>query len=297
VPQLDWDRAFKEYLPLVEKEQSLLDYYRTLQRFTALLKDGHTNVYLPQTLTDQMDNLPIILDYIEEQWVVVERWPTREIMEEDIPVGSVVLTIEEVSPTQYFENNMFPYIAHGTIQGKRNKINWMDFFANNAVVSIKFRYPDNSIHSRVIRANRESVKWTPELQAEYLSSLRKGPSFFTKTLYNNTLYVRYRTCDSDTEEKFCSLIENMDTLEFPNTIILDLRGNGGGNTPLRAISRLITDKVYDRYSKTRCSISSVDASIQINLERGMSKDDLSNEINDAVKKGQLPKGYSLGCFF
>jgi len=37
VPDLDWGKAFKEFLSLVEKEQNLLDYYRTLQRFTALL--------------------------------------------------------------------------------------------------------------------------------------------------------------------------------------------------------------------------------------------------------------------
>ena len=33
LPNLDWDKTFKEYLPLVEKEQSLLEYYRTLQTF------------------------------------------------------------------------------------------------------------------------------------------------------------------------------------------------------------------------------------------------------------------------
>ncbi len=67
VPQLDWDRAFKEFLPLVEKEIDLLEYYRTLQRFTALLEDGHTQVYLPKELKRRTDNLSILLGYIEEQ--------------------------------------------------------------------------------------------------------------------------------------------------------------------------------------------------------------------------------------
>jgi len=50
VPGLDLDSLYLAFLPQVRPVQSTLDYYRTLERFAAALKDGHTNVYLPDTL-------------------------------------------------------------------------------------------------------------------------------------------------------------------------------------------------------------------------------------------------------
>lgn len=295
VPDLNWDKTFIDFLPLVEKEQSLLEYYRILQRFTALLQDGHTQVYLPKTLQHKMDNLPLILDYVENQWVVVKRWPTKKIIEEDIHPGSIVLSIEDMTPTEYFETKMFPYIAAGTIQGKRNRLNWMHFFPKNKKLNTKFRYPDGSIHSRVIRANRKSVKWTPQLQAKYLSPLHKGPDFLTKTLDDNIVYVRYRKCDANCESKFTSLIESFD-YSMPATLILDLRENGGGNTPHKTISQLISKKIPGRASKTRCSISSIDASIQMSSKMGVTEEQLLARLNEAKEKGKLPKGYIPGWF-
>ena len=183
-------------LPMVEKEQSLLDYYRKLQRFTALLEDGHTQVYLPEELKHQTDNLPIMLGYIEKDWVVIERWPSQEILEEDIPPGTVLLEIDGVDSREYIENKIFPYLAHGTIQGKRNRVNWVSFFARDAEVKIKLRYPNGSVKTRIIKANRKSAHWTPENREKYFAKLRKGPDFSTRELDGNSLYVRYRKCNS-----------------------------------------------------------------------------------------------------
>ena len=107
VPDLDWDKAFKEHLPLVEKEQNLLQYYRTLQKFIALLKDGHTWVSSPEQLSSQFDSLPLRLEYIQNEWIVTERMPSEEILQEDIPVGSIVVAIDGVPANKYIENFFF----------------------------------------------------------------------------------------------------------------------------------------------------------------------------------------------
>lgn len=293
VPELDWDQAFVDFLPQVEKEQSLLEYYRTLQRFTALLQDGHTQVYLPQELKDQMDNLPIILDFVENQWVVIERWPTREIIEQDIPPGTVIVSFDGINTSEYFEKKVFPYIAHGTIQGKRSRVNWMNFFPKDTKLQVKLHYLDGDTKTRIIKANRKSVKWAPELKEKYLAKLRKGPDFLTKELESNCLYVRYRKCDSKCEDKFTSLIESFDSY-VPPVIILDLRENGGGNTPHKTISYLISKKIPDRASKTRCSISCIDASIQMSSKMGVTEEQLLESLNEAKEKGELPRSYIPG---
>ncbi len=44
VPDLNWDSAYLEFIPRVIASESTYEYYRELQRFCALLKDGHTNI-------------------------------------------------------------------------------------------------------------------------------------------------------------------------------------------------------------------------------------------------------------
>ena len=72
-----------------------------------------------------------------------------------------------------------------------------------------FKYPDGSVHSRIICANRKTIKWNDELHKKYTSSLSLGPDFSTKQLENNILYVRYRKCTNEIQEKFCRLIQDM----------------------------------------------------------------------------------------
>ena len=289
VPNLNWDKTFKEFLPSVGKEQNLLDYYRKLQRFTALLEDGHTQVYLPNEVKRHTDNLPIILGYVEEQWVVIERWPTPEILEEDIPSGTVLLEIDGVDTNEYIQKKIFPYVAHGTIQGKRDGVNWINFFPIDAEVKIKFRYIDGNVKTRIIKANRKTINWTPENRKKYFPKLRKGPAFLTEKLDSNSLYVRYRKCNSKSEDSFVSLIEGFDT-SAPSTIVLDLRGNDGGNTPHETIRHLISNRIPDRYSKTRCSISSIVASIKM----GVTEEQLLEWLKESKEKGELPRGYIPG---
>jgi C-terminal processing protease CtpA/Prc len=89
------------------------------------------------------------------------------------------------------------------------------------------------------------------------------------------------------------LIESIDTAA-PSAIILDLRENGGGSTPHKTITQLISKRIPDRLSKTRCSISSLDASIKMSLQKGVAEEQLLESINEAKQKGELPKGYIPG---
>src|SRR5687768_3038943 len=47
VPDLDWDKEYREAIPKVLATKSKREYYRELRRFCALLKDGHTDVTDP----------------------------------------------------------------------------------------------------------------------------------------------------------------------------------------------------------------------------------------------------------
>jgi len=282
VPDLDWDQTFMDFLPLVEKKQSLLEYYQTLRRFAVLLQDGHTFVSLPDTIyLTQLGDLPLNLDYVEEQWVVIERLPTKEIIEEDIPPGAVVLAIQGVPAADYIEKEIFPMVPGGTFQGKSFLLNKFRFFPSDVAIHLKLRYPDGSIRSRSLhpacKKRNNPIEWTMERSKKYLWPWHHMERWSTEMLEDNILYVRYGSCSKGIEKAFSKLVESME-LPLPEAMILDLRGNGGGSTPIRTVRHLISRPVKQYFFKTPCSISYVDARMQAASEDGQSREEIANEI-------------------
>jgi len=282
VSELDWDKTFMEYLPLVEKEQSLLEYYQTLRRFTVLLQDGHTFVSLPDSINlTQMGNLPVNLDYIEEQWVVIERLPTEEILTEDIPPGAVVLNIQGLPAKDYIEKKVFPFVPGGTFQGKSGLMNKFRLFPAAEPIQLILRYPDGSIHTRSLypTSKNNRIKWR---DLEHINTWcwpwHQMERFETRTLEDNILYIRYGTCTKGMDDKIAELVKTMKT-PIPKAMVLDLRGNVGGSTPIKTVRHLISKPVKIFFFKTPCSISYVDARMQ-GGRSGQSKQEIVNDIFD-----------------
>jgi carboxyl-terminal processing protease len=55
VPELDWEAAYREFIPRVIAADDLFTYYDLLERFAALLKDGHTGVFPPKSVYLSLD--------------------------------------------------------------------------------------------------------------------------------------------------------------------------------------------------------------------------------------------------
>jgi len=292
VPTLDWDKAFMEYLPLVEKNQELYDYYRLLQSFVALLEDGHTDIRLPSKIEKELDALPLELDLVEKQWVVVQRYPVQEILDEDIPVGTVVLSIEGKSPLKYFQEKLFPYLSGGDAHQKQNAVN-RRLFLRNTLLSMDMRYPDGSFHNRVLKANQGTVKWSDDLRQKFHSHSELSVPYESHLLPDGFLYIRYSRCEDRYEKELSTLIKSMSG-NWPRAIVIDLRGNPGGNTPLKLIGHFILTPIKAGTRKTRCSISELDSQLQTVLECDGLSQAVTEALNEAIEAGDLPKGYSPG---
>jgi len=241
-----------------------------------------------------MGNLPLNLGYIEEQWVVIERLPTEEIVKDDIPPGSVILTIEGAPAADYIEKDVFCFVHGGTFQGKSAIMNKMRFFPSATHIHLKLRYPDGSIHSRSLNATSKNnlIEWTMERFKKYLWPWHQPSRFSRKTLNDNVLYVLYGSCSKGVEVRFAELIESME-VPLPKAMILDVRGNAGGSTPVKTVRHLISKPVKWYLVKTPCSISYADARMQAASENGRSKEEIANEIFDDFPE-YSPGWYSFG---
>jgi len=292
VPHLDWDGAFAEYLPLVEQDQSLEDFYRVLERFVALLQDGHSSVRLPEEVQRGLDLLPLQLEVVEDQWVVVQRYPVEEILREDVPVGSVLISIEGRPAAAYFRERVYPYIPAGSEHLKQSSVNWAARFARNSSIRVELRYPDGATRRRLLKANRSTATWPDDLKRRFTPS-ESQPPFSSKRLSEDILFVRFGLCDSQSEKQFCELINSLSN-RWPRALILDLRDNPGGNTPHGLIRHLISQPTKAWQRRTRCAISELDGQLQAARRDGASEQGISEAIRRAIEAGDLPKGYSPG---
>ena len=155
------------------------------------------------------------------------------------------------------------------------------------------RYPDGSFHNRVLKANRGTVKWSDDLRQRFRSHSEVSSVYESRMLPDGLLYVRYSRCEDRYEKELSTLIESMSD-NWPLAIVIDVRGNPGGNTPHKLVGHLISTPIKTGVRKTRCSISELDSQLQIILERGSLSPAVTEALNAAIEAGDLPKGYSPG---
>src|SRR3990170_2813782 len=94
VPELDWEKAFREYLSKVEKDQTDEEYYLTLKKFTALLHDGHTDVFYPKQILDGLEIPPVIIRPIEGKAIILNFAATDECRKAGLTNGLEVTKVE-----------------------------------------------------------------------------------------------------------------------------------------------------------------------------------------------------------
>jgi len=276
--EASWDKAFVEYLPLVERKQNLYDYYRVLKRFIAMLEDGHTNVHFPPSIKDSLDHLPIRLDVVEGEWVVVQRFPTEDVLTEDIPPGSILESIEVESPSEYFAREFYPYLAAGRQQSKRTILELAPMYRRDMKLRMRFRYPDCSSHDRDVTANRSTVQWTEKLSQKYLPAWTRGERLLSTELAPGIHYLSFPSCEPENETRLIGILESWSS-KWPNGVILDIRHNGGGSTPEELVRHLISSPTKGYTVLSRWSISYVTACFQW--------------IESADKRMQLLKDFGL----
>jgi carboxyl-terminal processing protease len=113
VPHLNWDSTYRAFIPQVLESRSTLEYYRTLQRFLALLEDGHTRVSLPQALRRQhVMSYPWLLTRNVDGEAYVRNVGRH--LAEVIPIGSVIAAVDGLPTIEYARDAVLPYVAAST---------------------------------------------------------------------------------------------------------------------------------------------------------------------------------------
>lgn len=237
VPDLDWDKTYLEFIPKVLAAKSTLEYYRVLQMFCARLKDGHTNVYLPNELADEVFRRPAIVTQLVENRVIILRILDDKLKYEGLTVGQEITAIDGVPVKKYAEENVLPYSSESTPQAFESRVYQFDLLNGALTKPIELTIKDSK--GNVFK------KILPRLSAAERSKLvTPRLPFELKILPNNIAHVKVNTMD-DSAKADQLFADNFAEIAKADALILDLRENGGGSSRVgyRILSFLV-DKPF-----------------------------------------------------
>lgn len=223
VPQLNWDSAYQAFIPQVLATRNNFEYYRILQKFCALLQDGHTNVFLPNYLSQKrvrrsFGDIKIELKNFNGKPIVINN---ATITKDIIPLGSEITAVNQMPVQQYIQQYVRPYISQSAAYIIDD---WCaDYLLESFVgdsLFVEYLKPNGIKQSRWLKAEvKQGVNWNKA----YSITLFKAHE-----LENDILKL---DINSFNDIKIVdTFITALPLVEKAKAIIIDLRENGGGNS-------------------------------------------------------------------
>ena len=218
VPDLDWDLEYQRLIPEVLADQSNYEYYRKLERFCALLNDGHTNIYMPRGLNPNNFQPPIKLKHLEDKVVIVDVGTESGFNEWR---GGYITHINGQPVFEYMEEHITPYISTSADHIKRNRsVQRMLLGKENSQVTLNItdRLGTNT-ELTLDRIDVNEIEWTMPSQKWQLVD--------TATHQN---FIHIELNSFGTTRIIDAFVDLIPAIQESEGVIIDLRKNGGGNS-------------------------------------------------------------------
>lgn len=225
-----WDSAYKALLPQVQATQNDYEYYRLLEKFCALLKDGHTEVFMPpikgvKLIYNMFGDYLLVVRRVNNKVIVIRTWKKDA---QKFPLGSEVLEVNGLPTDRYIQDSIAPYISSSTDYVRKEEAsNMLLMGPPGSTFTIKLRKPqgEEAVYTLTHAHTKDSIFYPDP--GVYQNEKARGVVDW-KALPNHIGYVALNTFRSDS--KADSIFESLlPALEKCKGIILDLRYNGGGD--------------------------------------------------------------------
>jgi hypothetical protein len=217
-----WDSTYLRLIATIGNTDNDYAYYLELQRFCALLNDGHTNIILPPTITEyrtMFGEYRIFFESIEGKAIVSH---INQSKTDILPVGSELVHVNGMPAQEYINRYIKPYIS-----ANANYIR--DDLSIKSVLrglegdsyEVIFKRPDSTfLELQLTHARTEEEQMFPPLNMAPLLEFNK--------LDNEIGYLAINSFENkEIVNKFLSILPE---LYGCKALIIDLRKNGGGST-------------------------------------------------------------------
>ncbi len=219
-----WDGAYKAAIDQIQKSENDYQYFRELQKLCAILKDGHTQVYLPdsierQVMSSSFGDYRIVPMYVAGKVLIVQ---TNKSKSQEVPFGSEIVKVNGLPTKMYLNQFVEPYISTSTKHELNNKAAYSIFSGfSGDQYAIEIRTPKGQLKTLALTHG-------PITEKEVVPSpIGSKPNFEFKWMKNKIGYVAINTFNDAGVVK--SFEEKIPELKTARAIIIDVRSNGGGS--------------------------------------------------------------------
>lgn len=230
---IDWEAEYKKALPGVLATTDVYEYYRELARFINLLGDGHTGISFPPDImqsTEYYSMLPVYLAKIEDRFIVVS---VGEKYKDVIPMFSELKKYDGVDISEYIKEKIYPYIWHANEEAcvSASLIELLYGKAGSEAV-LTFEKDGKEFDVCMQRTDPTKIKWDatgmPIPQTIPGDMILDEDSVKIKITEDDIAVITIPTfMDDSLSEK---IYGKFDELSRAKGYIIDVRGNGGGNS-------------------------------------------------------------------
>lgn len=238
VPDLDWDAEYQAAIGRVLEADSLYAYYNELSAFTALLRDGHTQLgCLDKDFQTALRTgrgfwvSPISLRYMEDAFVLSAA-PRSTLAK--IPLGSTVTEINGLPTGEYLEQEYGRYLGCFTHGRREDKLSEKMLLIDKAKeLTVSGFTPDGTEFHVNLPYLGQSGRVRERLEDKGLSTELKRDvtvhDSFRSYVVADSIYVAEISsfANSALREEFAAWID--ETRDAATAYILDVRGNSGGS--------------------------------------------------------------------
>ena len=229
---IDWNQTYLDYIPKVQNTRSTAEYYKVLINFYAQLKDGHTNVYVPDSLSAEFYSRPPFRTELIEGRVFVSMVFSDSLYKAGIVPGLEVIKIDGEPIISYAEKNVRPYASSSTPQDMEVREFSYQLLSGpkNKPVIIEFKDKNGKTINRTIaRTGYHDVKGLKTMEYQTIGN------------------IGYLTINNFEDNKIVKQFDSLYTAEIAKTkgLIIDIRYNGGGDGGIGFnILKRLTDKPF-----------------------------------------------------
>jgi C-terminal processing protease CtpA/Prc len=213
---IDWNQTYLDYIPKVQNTKSTAEYYKVLINFYAQLKDGHTNVYAPDSLSSEFYSRPPFRTELIEGRVFVIQVFSDSLYKSGIVPGLEIIKIDGEPVVSYAEKNVRPYASSSTPQDMEIREFSYQLLAGSKNKPIAFEFRDKNgktIDRTIARTGYHDVTRLKTMEYQTIGN------------------IGYLTINNFEDNKIVKQFDSLYTAEIAKTkgLIIDIRYNGGGD--------------------------------------------------------------------
>lgn len=224
----DLDSLYKTLIPEVLSSTNDYDYYQILSKFTASLKDGHTEISDGDQFYPFNDYIPISLQDFNEKIYITHVRKNANL--DSTWVGAELIEIEDLPTVDYLERYVFPYISASTEQHL-----WMQSVYKiqsgfkDKLFKGTIRKVDGTTEKIELKRNGEATRTPNDEYWGVSSNYSKNIVDLEWTDDNNIAVISFNRFSPE-DNAIKEFDEVAKKIEKAKAVIIDLRKNGGGST-------------------------------------------------------------------